>query len=70
MQLLGAALAARGFAGIGAWILGRLHLAIAPVLLGAGEHLLNGIDMRALGYECTEHIAGARATHVILRKRS
>jgi dihydrofolate reductase len=51
-------------------LIDELHLAIAPVLLGAGEHLLNGIDMRALGYECTEHIAGARATHVILRKRS
>jgi len=51
-------------------LIDELHLAIAPVLLGAGEHLLNDTDMRALGYECTEHIAGARATHVILRKSS
>ncbi len=49
----------------------ELHLAIAPVLLGKGEHLLNGIDMRGLGYECLKHIAGTRAAaHVILRKRS
>jgi len=40
------------------------------VLLGTGEHLLHTIDMRALGYECVEHVAGARATHVILRKRA
>jgi hypothetical protein len=34
------------------------------------EHLLNGIDIRGLGYECVEHVAGARAAaHVILRKR-
>jgi hypothetical protein len=39
-------------------------------LLGAGEHLLTGLDMRALGYECAEHVAGERATHVFLRKRS
>lgn len=48
----------------------NLPLVIAPVLLGSGEHLLNGIDMRALGYECVKHVAGTRAAaHVILRKR-
>jgi len=46
-----------------------LHLAIRPVLLGAGEHLLHGIDMRALGYECAKSVVGERATHVFLRKR-
>ena len=46
-----------------------LHLAIAPVLLGSGEQLLGGIDLRALGYECSKQIAGTRATHVLLRKR-
>jgi dihydrofolate reductase len=51
-------------------LIDELHLATAPVLLGTGEHLLNGIDLRALGYECVEHIAGNRAAaHVILRKR-
>jgi len=53
-----------------AGLIDELHLAIAPVLLGTREHLLNGIDMRALGYECVKHIAGTRAAaHVILRKR-
>jgi len=47
-----------------------LHLAISPVLLGSGEHLLNGIDLHELGYECVEHVAGARAAaHVILRRQ-
>jgi hypothetical protein len=36
---------------------------------GAGEHLLNDIDMHALGYECAKHFAGERVTHVFLRKR-
>ena len=47
-----------------------LHLAIRPVLLGSGEHLLEGIDLRALGYECVEWTAGERATHAVLRKRA
>jgi len=52
-------------------LIDELHLAIAPVMLGTGEHLLSGIDMRALGYECVEHVAGTRAAaHVILRKRA
>jgi dihydrofolate reductase len=54
-----------------AGLIDELHLAIAPVLLGSGEHLLHGIDLRALGYECSEHVAGTRAAaHVFLRKRA
>lgn len=53
-----------------AGLIDDLHLAIRPVLMGSGEHLWQGIDMRALGYECAEHIAGERATHVILRRRA
>jgi dihydrofolate reductase len=51
-------------------LIDELHLAIRPVLLGSGEHLLNGIDMRALGYECAKYVMGERATHVFLRKRA
>ena len=51
-------------------LIDELHLAIRPVLLGSGEHLLNDIDMRAAGYQCAEYIAGERATHVFLRKRA
>ena len=51
-----------------AGLIDELHLAIRPVLLGAGEQLLQGIDMRAMGYECTEHVAGERAMHVFLRR--
>ncbi len=49
-------------------LIDELHLAVRPVLLGAGEHLLAGINMRELGYACAESIAGERATHVIVRK--
>jgi dihydrofolate reductase len=53
-----------------AGLVDELHLAIRPVLLGTGEHLLHDIDMRALGYECWKSVAGERATHVYLGKRS
>ena len=48
----------------------EMHVAISPVLLGAGEHLLSGIDMPRLGYQCSEHVATPNATHVVLTKRS
>ena len=50
-------------------LIDELHLAVRPVLLGSGEHLMQGIDLRALGYECTKTVAGERATHMFLHKR-
>ena len=44
-----------------------LHIAIAPVLLGRGEPLFEGVDSRALGYECVEFVASEKATHIVLR---
>jgi dihydrofolate reductase len=52
-----------------AGLIDELHLAMRPVLLGSGENLMTGIDLRALGYECVKSVAGERATHVFLRKR-
>ena len=45
-----------------------MHLAVRPVLLGSGENLLQGINMRELGYEVADVIQGERATHVVVRK--
>jgi dihydrofolate reductase len=49
-------------------LIDELHLVMRPVLLGCGEHLLQGIDLRALGYACTRSVAGERATHLFLRR--
>jgi dihydrofolate reductase len=54
---------------LSAGLIDELHLAISPILLGQGEHLLNGIDMTKLGYSCAEHVPGGKATHVVLSKR-
>jgi dihydrofolate reductase len=51
-------------------LIDELYLAIRPIILGSGEHLLKDIDLRALGYECAKYVAGERAAHVLLRKRA
>jgi Dihydrofolate reductase len=53
---------------LSAGLVDEIHLAIAPVLLGSGEHLLHGIDLRSLGYEVVDRVVGERATHMFLRK--
>jgi dihydrofolate reductase len=50
-------------------LIDEMHIAISPILLGAGEHLFNGINMLELGYQCAEHVATANALHFIVRKR-
>jgi dihydrofolate reductase len=49
-----------------AGLVDELHVALSPVLLGSGEHLLAGIDLLKLGYRCVEHVPTANATHVVL----
>lgn len=51
-----------------AGLIDELHLAISPVLLGRGERLFEGVDLRALGYRCTRHAASEQATHLILER--
>jgi dihydrofolate reductase len=51
-----------------AGLIDEMHLAVSPVLLGTGECLLRDLDLRALGYECVEHVSTPRAMHVVLRK--
>jgi dihydrofolate reductase len=50
-------------------LIDELHLAIAPTLLGSGEHLFAGLDAAALGYQCSQHVSSANATHVILTRK-
>jgi dihydrofolate reductase len=53
---------------LSAGLVDEMHLALSPILLGSGEHLLAGIDLPALGYRCARHVASEKATHVVLAK--
>jgi dihydrofolate reductase len=52
-----------------AGLIDEMHIAISPVVLGRGEHLLGGIDTVGLGYACRQHVTTANATHFVLAKQ-
>jgi dihydrofolate reductase len=51
-----------------AGLVDEMHIAISPTVLGSGEHLFCGLDVRGLGYACTEHMNTPAATHFVLRR--
>ena len=53
---------------LNARLVDELHLAIAPALLGSGESLFANIDLVRLGYNRSEHVATAKATHIVFTK--
>ena len=55
---------------VSAGLIDEMHLAISPVLLGAGERLFAGVDMVRLGYERAEHVSTPSAMHVVFRKKA
>jgi len=53
---------------LAARLLDTLHLAVAPVLLGQGEALFDGLDLHALGYHVAEQRAGENAVHLTIAR--
>ena len=53
-----------------AGLIDEMHLAMPPVLLGAGEPLLADLDLPALGYACDRQVMGERACHVVLSRHA
>lgn len=49
-------------------LLDELHLAFAPTLMGSGENLLAGLNLPALGYRITRHVASDNALHVVVTR--
>jgi dihydrofolate reductase len=53
---------------LAARLLDEVHVAIVPVLLGAGERLFDHLDGGPSGYACVEHACSAAVTHVRFAK--
>src|SRR5579871_2360983 len=49
-------------------LIDSVHLALTPVLLGQGEPLFNGLDLRAFGFSVTDRQTSEYATHFVLEK--
>ena len=54
---------------LAAGLIDELHLAQRPVILGSGESLFDGLNLRELGYNVVRTVPGERATHVLLTKQ-
>jgi dihydrofolate reductase len=66
VQLGGGASTVRQY--LNARLIDEMHVAISPILLGSGEHLLAGVNLLALGYRVKEHVTTPAATHVVVEK--
>jgi dihydrofolate reductase len=66
IRLLGGASTIRQY--LKAGLVDEMHLAVAPILLGSGEHLLADIDLLALGYTIKKWVASGEATHYTIAK--
>ena len=51
-----------------AGLIDDMHLALAPVVLGQGEALFAGLDLRELGFRVVERATTDAATHLVLAR--
>ncbi len=53
-----------------AGLVDEMHLAVAPVLLGSGERLFDGIDLPRAGYALTGTVSSPRVTHLLIGRKA
>jgi dihydrofolate reductase len=51
-----------------AGLIDEMHVAISPVLLGGGEHLMSGIDLTAAGLKQVSFTPTEKAAHYVLKR--
>ncbi|HSI36227.1 MAG TPA: dihydrofolate reductase family protein [Tepidisphaeraceae bacterium] len=64
IRLLGGAATIRQY--LRARLVDEMHVAVSPMLLGSGEHLLAGLDLPALGYRITKRVPSEKAVHYVM----
>lgn len=67
VRIGGGAATVRAF--LAAGLVDELHLVIAPILIGAGERLFDGLDALPAGYVCASLAAGDGAMHATVVRR-
>jgi dihydrofolate reductase len=53
---------------VAAGLVDEMHIVKSPTILGTGEKLFDSIDLKTLGYSCTEFRGTDRAVHMVLTK--
>jgi dihydrofolate reductase len=66
IRLLGGVAAIRQY--LQARLVDEMHLAVSPILLGSGEHLLANLDLPALGFRGAECVPSEKAVHYTLTR--
>lgn len=66
IRLLGGVATIRQY--LQARLVDEMHLAVSPVLLGSGEHLLTGLELPTLGYRCTKSLPSPKAVHYVIAR--
>ena len=66
IRLLGGTATIRQY--LKARLVDQMHIAVSPMLLGSGEHLMGGLDLPALGYRCTDSVPSDRAVHYTIAR--
>ena len=50
-------------------LIDEMHIAVSPVLLGAGERLFDGVNLPALGYAYTRCESSPLAMHLVITRQ-
>jgi len=66
VRVLGGASTIRQY--LDARLIDEMHLCVAPKLLGQGEPLFAGLDLKKLGYSVTQQVPSEAVLHVVVTK--
>ena len=66
IRLLGGASTIRQY--LEARLVDEMNIAVSPLLLGSGEPLFAGVDLKSLGYQCSKYVGTAKAAHYTITR--